>query len=581
MVAQEKTVIAKPFSGDYRIDVLLDDVNFRWNFGTSLGTPVVIKYSFLTAPTSYASDDDKNGFSVFTAQERAATKQIFELISQLINLSFVEVPETELVHGIRLANNVQKSSAGYASLPQPSGEPNAFIQGSGDLYMASNTINNSSFDIGTYEYMTLVHEIAHAIGLNHPGNYNAGEPPKAEAGNYLASSEDNRWVSIMSYNDVPQGQIREFFGSYDMLALKYLYGGKEYNAGNNTYAMTDKDGQILKLINDTGGIDTLDVSNSSVGVNINLNPGANSSYGTLADGMTAAINNLSLAFDANIENLIGSALNDNLLGNKLDNLITGGGGSNTIDGGDGNDTAVYLGNRTAVSLAKLMDGGFAVEKSNAAGRDTLANIEHLKFTDMSINLGVGLKSKTIDANALKAIIELYIAYFNRVPDADGMSYWIGESKAGASIEQIGMSFYSAAVSPTFSALTGYSDSMSNVDFVKIIYKNVLGRNEVDQGGLDYWSTSLASGAQTRGSLIKTILDSAHSFKGRSDFGYVADLLDNKFAVGKYFSIDQGITYNTPQESYSKGVMIAAAVTPTDIQAAITLIGIQDTGFSLA
>jgi serralysin len=580
MATQEKTVIAKPFSGDYRIDVLLDNVDFRWNFGSALATPVIVKYSFLTTPSSYATAEDKIGFSVFTSQEITATKQIFALISQLINISFVEVPEAELANGIRFANNTQEKSAGYAVLPQPSGVANGFIQGSGDLYMAGNQINNPSFAVGTYEYMTLVHEIAHAIGLNHPGNYNAGEPAKVEAGNYLATSEDNRWVSIMSYNEVPQGQIREFFGTYDMLALKYLYGGKDYNAESTNYLVTDRDGQMLKMINDTGGTDTLDVSNCSVAASINLNPGSNSSVGTLADGSTPAINNLSLAFDAYIENLIGTAFNDTLLGNKLDNFISGGRGSNTIDGAEGNDTAIYVGNRTTFTLSKKAEGGFNVEKPNADGSDTLTNIEVLKFADMSINLGVGIKSKTIDASALKSIVELYIAYFNRVPDADGMSYWIDQNKTGASIEQIGKSFYNAAVSPSFTALTGYSDSMSNVDFIKIIYKNVLGRNEVDQGGLDYWSSALGNGSQTRGSLIKTILDSAHSFKGRTDYGYVADLLDNKFAVAKYFSIDQGVNYNTPEESYSKGVLIAAAVTPTDTQAALTLIGIQDNGFSL-
>lgn len=580
MTTQSQTIISKKFSGDYRIDVLLDDVKFRWNTFSPLGTEVQIPFAFLTTPASNASAEDKNGFTPFSAVEMNAVRQILTEISKLLKITFVEVSESTIQQGIRFANNIQTDSAGYAMLPQPAEDGKNFLVGSGDLYMASNQINDPSFAVGTYEFATLVHEIGHALGLNHPGNYNAGEPPKTEAGNYLASAEDNKWISIMSYNGVAQEQNRSFFGTYDMLALKYLYGSREYNAENNDYAFVDSHGRILQLINDTGGIDTIDVSATSVGAKISLEPGAQSSIGTLADGATPAINSLSIAYDAIIENVIGTRFDDTLIGNNADNTLSGGGGNNAIDGRGGHDIAVFAGNRNTYTLQNKGDGQFLVEKPNSQGSDSLLNVEALKFADMNINLGVGEKSKTVDANALKSLIELYIAYFNRVPDADGMNYWIGEKSAGANLEQIGQSFYNAAVSPAFTSLTGYSNEMSNIDFIKIIYKNVLGRNEVDQGGLDYWSSALSSGSQTRGSLIKTILDAAHGFKGKPDYGYVADLLDNKYIVGKYFAIDQGINYNTPEESYAKGVAIAAAVTATSVQAALNLIGISDQGFSL-
>lgn len=161
-----------------------------------------------------------------------------------------------------------------------------------------------------------------------------------------------------------------------------------------------------------------------------------------------------------------------------------------------------------------------------------------------------------------------------------MSYWIDQNRNGVSIEDIGKSFYNAAISPMFSALTGYSSTMENADFVKIIYLNVLGRTEVDTEGLNYWSKSLVDGSQTRGTLIKTILFSAHSFKGKADYGWVADLLDNKVTVGNYYAIEQGVNFNTPEESYAKGVAIAKLITPTDTNAAISLIGINDSGFTL-
>ena len=101
---------------------------------------------------------------------------------------------------------------------------------------------------------------------------------------------------------------------------------------------------------------------------------------------------------------------------------------------------------------------------------------------------------------------------------------------GKKVNQIADSFFEAGTS--FPDLTGYSKSMSDIDFINTIYRNTLGRvGGADQEGLKYWAAELASGHATRGSLVTSILNSAHSFKGDAQWGFVADLLDNKMAVG--------------------------------------------------
>jgi hypothetical protein len=167
---------------------------------------------------------------------------------------------------------------------------------------------------------------------------------------------------------------------------------------------------------------------------------------------------------------------------------------------------------------------------------------------------------------------LYVAFFNRVPDSQGMTYWLEQAALGVPVTTIANSFYSAAA--LYPSLTGYSASMSNADFVGVIYHNVLGRASVDPDGLAYWTTALAEGSQTRGMLVSTIIASAHTFKGNLQYGFVADLLDNKFLVGKLFSVDLGLSFNTAEASISEGMRIAAAVTSGDISAAIDLIGVQ-------
>jgi len=61
---------------------------------------------------------------------------------------------------------------------------------------------------------------------------------------------------------------------------------------------------------------------------------------------------------------------------------------------------------------------------------------------------------------------------------------------------------------------------------------------------------------------------------------VVSLLDNKIAVANYFTVQQGFNYDTANDSITKGMGIAAAVTSTNISAAIALIGVPDTGLTL-
>lgn len=235
--------------------------------------------------------------------------------------------------------------------------------------------------------------------------------------------------------------------------------------------------------------------------------------------------------------------------------------------------------RDAYTLSISMTGaGYRVsETGTSAGAVEVPSATKIKFSDVSLNVEVAQKAKTIAAADLKRLVELYIAFFNRIPDADGLSYWIDQIKQGLSINQIAESFYEAAVQ--YSAVTGYSTSMSNADFVKVIYKNVLGRagaTAPSEDEITYWANELVTGRATKGSLISTMLTSAHSFAGNATWGWVPQLLENKSAVGLYFAVRQSLNFNTAEESIVKGQAIANAVTATDTSQALSLIGITST-----
>ncbi|MEJ6022977.1 DUF4214 domain-containing protein [Ramlibacter sp. PS4R-6] len=237
------------------------------------------------------------------------------------------------------------------------------------------------------------------------------------------------------------------------------------------------------------------------------------------------------------------------------------------------DVASFAGARSGYTVAAAA-GGYTVS-GTGTGTQSVGAIERLQFSDLSVNLGIGAAAHGISGAQLDSLVELYIAYIDRVPDADGMAFWIAQLQAGRTLDQIGQSFYEAAVQ--FGDLTGYTANMSNGAFVTHVYQNVLGRSSPDAEGLAFWTARLETSG--RGGMVAEMLASAHTFKGDATFGFVADLLDNKIAVGKLFAISDGLVFNTSAANITQGMAIVDAVTSTSTANAVALIGVND-GFSL-
>lgn len=91
-------------------------------------------------------------------------------------------------------------------------------------------------------------------------------------------------------------------------------------------------------------------------------------------------------------------------------------------------------------------------------------------------------------------IRLYQAYFKRLPDASGLTYWSNKSRTGTSIYKISSTF---AASSEFTSKYG---SLTNRQFVELVYQNVLGRPG-DAGGISYWTAKLDAKAKNRGEVM--------------------------------------------------------------------------------
>ncbi len=91
---------------------------------------------------------------------------------------------------------------------------------------------------------------------------------------------------------------------------------------------------------------------------------------------------------------------------------------------------------------------------------------------------------------------LYMAYFLRRPDEEGLDYWIN---TGLPTRVVSEQF---AASPEFVNRYG---SLDNSAFVRLAYRNVLGRPP-DQGGLNHWVSVLNQGT-SRGAVMQGFSDS--------------------------------------------------------------------------
>jgi hypothetical protein len=97
-------------------------------------------------------------------------------------------------------------------------------------------------------------------------------------------------------------------------------------------------------------------------------------------------------------------------------------------------------------------------------------------------------------NNVDPVTRLYQAYFLRIPDSGGLTYWIAQRRAGKTIQAISEFF---ANSSEFKHTYG---SLSNQAFVELVYQNVLGRPG-DAGGISFWTSQLNTKARDRGEVM--------------------------------------------------------------------------------
>jgi|TARA_B110000967_G_C18861133_1_gene550003 hypothetical protein len=214
------------------------------------------------------------------------------------------------------------------------------------------------------------------------------------------------------------------------------------------------------------------------------------------------------------------------------NLLSG---DQTLDGLGGIDTAVVGIQQSGVTVSIAKTGMIVVlDRVGAGGTDTLSNTERLEFTDATLDMNAFSSLTQLSNNQFKALAEMYVAYFNRAPDAEGLFYWADKLAEGHTMDQIAERFFDQNETRAI-----YTDPTNTDAFVTAVYANVLGRTP-DDSGFAFWKARLAEGDVTQGAFVLKIIDGAKNGGGPSDAAYLSDKTD----LGIYYSAIKGLSDST-------------------------------------
>lgn len=329
------------------------------------------------------------------ATDMAAVRSVTALFENVSNLNLVEVTEAASAVGdIRLAYTGKVGSGGSAWAYTP--EANAI---SGDIWFSTSgamSMDEVAWTPGSYAFGTVVHEMAHALGLKH----------SFEGSTRLPAGLETRSFSVMSYSALPNDDTSQFtfepttLMMFDIAAIQAMYGkDTTYQSGNSTY-LFKQGSEYHQTIWDAGGTDTI-VYQSTTGGTIDLGQGYK--YGSRLGQKVIAwdwedqsgakdkiVDNIWIAFGTVIENATGGSGNDLLIGNGSANALVGSGGADSLrgllgkdrlTGGEGADKFKF---DTALNASANVD---TITDFSVAGGDVI-QLENSIFTKLTMTGGL-------------------------------------------------------------------------------------------------------------------------------------------------------------------------------------------------
>jgi serralysin len=311
-------------------------------------------------------------FATLNAQQAGRFATVAAAWDSLIAVNLVRTNDAAQPGQVRVAFTDTDSFSGSNVWGYTNSSPYHGAAGSaqsGDIWIDYGK-TGSTFADTSYDYMAMIHEFGHALGMKHP----------FEDGATLPAAYDNYRYTVMSYTEATDDLLRTVqptatgisvvstpvFPStpmvYDIAAIQARYGADPATAAGDTTYTWSQSTPFMQSIYDAGGNDTFDLSAMTRPSIVDLTPGAYSSIGYYSAADQAAYwtsqypwaaafldqqfnqattytwsNNVGIAFGTVIENVLGGSGSDTITGNDVANLIRGGLGNDSIDGGTGDD----------------------------------------------------------------------------------------------------------------------------------------------------------------------------------------------------------------------------------------------------
>ena len=345
------------------------------------------------------------------------------------------MPDNNTVGTIRIGFNTITDEAGkwrpgiYATADTPNPEPRG-----GDIWFNKN-FTKDNFSTGLVENVgpatpsaVMLHEILHALGLEHPDNPKRVTPKFARNREYtLMADEFSHRAEFTQYfkdngeiasslAEFGRSEIRKDYGvsstpmTWDIAGLQYLYwANTKFQQGNTIYKYSNTI-PFYETIWDASGIDTINLSNFKKDLVVNLNGGQLSTLSfDVADQNWSdkQHGNLGIAFNTVIENGIGGSGNDSIIGNSANNTLKGNAGNDTLSGKDGID--ILIGG-SGQDIFKLQQGkGHAIIQDFNSGIDKILLQQSSGVKLISVNAGIEITQN----NDLIAIVQNYEGRLNQ------------------------------------------------------------------------------------------------------------------------------------------------------------------------
>ncbi|MEM9969008.1 MAG: DUF4214 domain-containing protein [Pseudomonadota bacterium] len=470
-------------------------------------------------------------------------------VSNITNLTLTEVPSVRDADfaDIVIGQHVM-TAAGYAEYP----------------WLGSQLLMLDTFqrytEFGAFSSELMVHELGHALGLDHPfvgepgePNYQSNVPDDLQANAFTTLAYSGVYLDLRGNDDIVGFAT---FSPIDVYALQILYGtgtnteDHTYHFLSNPELMPRWEGTTMTspldapfTLVDVGGTDWVDLSGYTPGYatgdmvfdfSLGLTVATDGQLSTSEwDATLREFSDWTPRDSVRMLTIQPGTLIEKLTATHRSDTVIMADGDQEVIGLSGNDTVVFGSQSTQITVSLSADGSMTVlDRDGQGGTDRLANdVEVLRFADRSLDTNDFSGLLNLSADDFISLTEVYVAYFNRAADAEGLYFWADALAEGTDLEGIAELFFEQVETRAL-----YTDPNDTNAFVTAVYDNVLGRTP-DQSGFEFWQGVLARGEVSQGRFVLEVIKGAKAGDNSSDVDYLA----TKANLGLRYAAIEGLS----------------------------------------